>query len=406
MIPPQKPSSLLEFDQVIEFIQVIIDDEQQRRELLETKDDIAQEWLDLLQVLAEYPNLTKSLRSSIFTLMIRLSRKSALYPQCLTIRGVEKLGDYPVGGGAFGDVWQGRIEQQVVCLKVIRAFRSSDVNLILKDFMQEGILWRQLNHPNVLPFMGIYYLGMEQKQLCLVSPWMERGNLVDFMKSSQDPIDCDLLAYDVANGLSYLHAKDIVHGDLKAVNILVTPDLRACIGDFGLSRVSATQLLLSESSRPKGTTRWLAPELLRPGPNCVPSRQSDVYAYACVCYEIFSGQIPFYELAEATVVCAVLLEQKRPSRPDDREELSGSMWDLMVTCWNESPSVRPTMSDVLARIHEMNPERQFDTASDWSHPAFTQIWNDPKRPSVIHTGGSIPPRSAMPIHGMYEGTLL
>ncbi|KAF9263062.1 kinase-like protein [Marasmius fiardii PR-910] len=392
MLAPQKPIDTVEFVRVLRLVQAIVDDEKQRKQLLGTSGDIAQEWLDLFQLLAEYPNVPKALRSSIFSLMIRLSRNSGLYPQCLAIRGVEKLGKYPVGGGAFGDVWQGKVGEQLVCLKMIRVFNPSDVNHILKDYMQEAILWRQLNHPNVLPFMGIFFSDMDQKQLCLVSPWMERGNLVDFLKTSQDLIDLDLLAYDVACGLSHLHAKNIVHGDLKAVNILITPDLRACITDFGLSRVSATQMLLSETSRSKGTMRWLSPELMRPGPRCVPSSQSDVYAYACVCYEIFTGNVPFYEVFEAAIVFTVLIDRQHPTRPTECSKLSDSMWDMMLSCWNEIPSSRPTMVDVLGRLHGMNAD-QLEPASEWSDSAFTQIWNDVEHMPVVHAGEADQPRN-------------
>ncbi|KAG7095844.1 hypothetical protein E1B28_006539 [Marasmius oreades] len=385
MLAPRKPTSTPEFEQVLQQVQGIVDNEQQRKELLKADGNDAQEWLDLFQLLAEYPNAATNLRSWIFKLMIRLSRASGLYPQCLTIRDVEKLGNYPVGGGAFGDVWKGRIGEQLVCLKVARAFEASDVKQIIKDYMQEAILWRQLNHPNLLPFMGIYYSDTERKQLCLVSPWMERGNLVQFLKNTApNLVDHDLLAYDVACGLTYLHEKNIVHGDLKGVNILITPDLRACIGDFGLSRVSATQILLSETSRSKGTTRWLAPEILRPGPDCFPSKQSDVYAYACVCYEIFTERIPFYELAEAAIVFVVLMDKQHPSRPESCEKLRGPMWDMMVTCWNEAPFSRPTMADVQARMQEMNADRRLNPASSWNDPTFTQIWNDIEHPPVTH----------------------
>ncbi|KAF9263061.1 kinase-like protein [Marasmius fiardii PR-910] len=394
MLAPLKPTSSVEFEHVLWQIQGIIYSEQQRKELLRTKGDTAQQWLDLFQLLAEYPNVSTTLRPSIFKLMIRLSRKSGLHPQCLTIRGVEKLGDYPVGGGAFGDVWQGRVGQQLVCLKVIRVFNQSDVQQILKDYMQEGIVWRQLNHPNVLPFMGIYYLDSKQRQLCLVSPWMERGNLVEFLKNSDNSVDRMLLAYDVACGLAHLHAKNIVHGDLKGVNILVTPDLRACITDFGLSRVSATQPLLTETSRARGTTRWLSPELLTPDQSIFPTRQSDVYAYACVCYEIFTGRFPFYELAEAMIVIAVYLNKRRPSRPEECPQLRDAMWYLMGECWNETPSLRPTMADVLVHIEEMNVDRRLEPASNWNNPVFTQLWSDVDHPSVIHTGESNPLPSA------------
>ncbi|KAF9254435.1 kinase-like protein [Marasmius fiardii PR-910] len=387
MYSPRKPTSPVELEQVLQHVQAIINDESQLKELLNTDGQDAQEWLDLFQLLAEYPNISTSLRSWIFKLMVRLSRRSGLYPQCLTIRNVNKLGNHPVGGGAFGDVWKGRIGQQLVCLKVIRAFEASDVKQVAKDYMSEAIIWRQLNHENLLPFMGIYYLDVEQRQLCLVSPWMEQGNLVQYLKNAPpELVDHYLLAYDVARGLSYLHATNIVHGDLKGVNILVTPDLRACIGDFGLSRVSATQRLLSESSHAMGTMRWLSPELLQPGPASIPSRESDIYAYGCVCYEIFTGRLPFHELTDTLILFAILINREHPSRPQDWDKSRDSMWNMMAACWNETPSLRPKMVDVVARILEITADRRLEPASKWSDPAFTQIWNDVDRPPVMRTG--------------------
>ncbi|KAF9260152.1 WD40 repeat-like protein [Marasmius fiardii PR-910] len=383
MLPGRKPANAAEFEQALKDVQIIIDNEQQREELLESTGDNAQEWLDLFQLLVEYLGFTTKLRSWIFKIMVKLSRRSGRHPQCLTIQGVEKLGRHPVGGGAFGDVWKGRVGQRLVCLKVIRAFEASDMQQILKDYMQEANIWRQLNHQNLLPFMGIYYLD---GQLCLVSPWMERGNLVQYLKNSSESgedVDHDLLAHDVACGLSYLHQANIVHADLKGVNVLITPDLRACLADFGLSRVSATQLLLTETSRSKGTTRWLSPELLNPRASCHPSRQSDVYAYACVCYEIYTGRVPFYEMAEATIVLAIAVDKKRPSRPENCMELHDSMWDMMVECWHEEPSSRPTMLGILARILEMKGNRRLEQSTEWKDPAFTHIWNDPQLPPVI-----------------------
>ncbi|KAL0578540.1 Rho guanine nucleotide exchange factor [Marasmius crinis-equi] len=202
------------------------------------------------------------------------------------MQNVEKLGKRPIGTGGFADVWKGKVGEKIVCLKVLRLFTASDVERARKDFMQEAIVWRQLNHPNLLPFMGIYYLDDELTELSLISPWMERGNLVQFMKDYPELVDRNSLARDVACGLSHLHDMKIVHGDLKGVNVLITPELAACIGDFGISYVTDTQRFFSSQiEHSKGTTRWLSPELLMPGPNCVVSKESDVYAYGCVCYE-------------------------------------------------------------------------------------------------------------------------
>ncbi|KAF9260003.1 kinase-like protein [Marasmius fiardii PR-910] len=354
MLLPRKPANAAEFEQVLKDVQVIIDNEQRRKELLRSTGADAQEWLDLFQLLVEYLGIATKLRAQIFKILVKLSRRSGRHPQCLAIRGVEKLGQHPVGGGAFGDVWKGKVGEQL-------------------DYMQEAIIWRQLNHQNLLPFMGIYYLDSEQEQLCLVSPWMERGNLVEYLKNtSAEDVDHDLL-----------------------VNVLITPNLRACLADFGLTRVSATQLLLTETSRSKGTTRWLSPELLNPGPSCYPSRESDIYAYACVCYEIYTGRVPFYEMPEATIVLAIVINKTRPSRPENCIKLHDSIWDMMMECWHEAPSSRPTILKILAQILEMKGSRRLELQStEWKDPAFTHIWNDPQqRPPVIH---AVQPTPSLP----------
>ncbi|KAK1222921.1 hypothetical protein PQX77_014198 [Marasmius sp. AFHP31] len=365
----------MDYDEEIKRMWDVISDEQRRKEVLGTTGEKAQEWLDLMQLLVEYSETDKPFRSAVFKMMIRLSRATGLHPKCLTIQNVEMLGNHPVGGGAFGDVWKGSMGESIVCMKVLRVYSATEVEQVLKDYMQEAIVWRQLDHPNLLPFLGIYHMDDDMKRVCLVSPWMERGNLVQFMKDTPDLVDPISLASDVACGLSYLHDMKVVHGDLKGVNILITPDLKACIGDFGLARVTDTQRLFSlQTNHSKGTMRWLAPELLRPGPDCVSSRESDVYAYACVCYEIFTGRVPFSELSDPAVIFAVLIERQHPSRPIDLPGLTDTMWSLMMSCWYAEPSSRPTMADVIAGLRPINSGGLSEASS---------LASDPPRATVL-----------------------
>ncbi|KAJ8076266.1 hypothetical protein PM082_000685 [Marasmius tenuissimus] len=192
-----------------------ISDKRRQKEILGATGEKAQEWLDLMQELVEYPEISKAQRPSMLKMMGRLSKKTGLHPKCLVIHDVEMIGRHPVGGGAFGDVWKGKMGESVVCVKVIRVFLTSDIEQVLKDYMQEAIIWRQLDCPNLLPFTGIYYLEDDSERLCLISPWMERGNLVQFMKDSPEQVNRGSLALDVACGLSHLHDMKIIHGDLK-----------------------------------------------------------------------------------------------------------------------------------------------------------------------------------------------
>ncbi|KAL0565170.1 hypothetical protein V5O48_016859 [Marasmius crinis-equi] len=335
-----------------------------------------------MQQLIDYPNTSSELRTSIFTTMLRLSKTSGLHPKCLSIYNVKKLGEYPIASGGFGDVWKGVIgdSSDPVSLKIVKVYLKSDLKKLSNEYLREAILWRQMKHPNLLPFLGLYQLE-QTHQLCLISPWMEKGNLVQFLRSTQrEDVDHYMLAHDIASGLSYLHAKKILHGDLKGVNVLVTDSFRACIGDFGLARIADTHALkiTSSASRPIGTARWLAPELLI---GASPSKESDMYSYACVCYEIFTGGLqPFPELPNEMAVAFQVAQGKRPSRPEEKPELSDAMWSLMQTCWDANPASRPTAGYISEQVADMRTSAS--PALDWKESVFTQVWGNVDYPSL------------------------
>jgi hypothetical protein len=64
--------------------------------------------------------------------LIKLSRASGLYPECMTLRGIELLGDSAIDGGGFGDIWKGLLRGQEIAVKVLRIFRQSDKVQLLK----------------------------------------------------------------------------------------------------------------------------------------------------------------------------------------------------------------------------------------------------------------------------------
>ncbi|KAK1218098.1 MAP kinase kinase kinase activity protein [Marasmius sp. AFHP31] len=353
-----KNSSAMESEEMKELVEgliVAVEDEEQRREILEKKGEDAQHWLDVLQLLADSPDISSSLRSTILTIMVRLSKNSGRFPKCLVIQNVKKQGEHPVGGGGFGDVWKGIIDHvgstQTVCLKVVKVYLTSDVRRSLAEYLREAIVWKQLDHPNILPFLGIYYLDDTRQRICLVSPWMERGNLVEYLKDTpRESVDHLALVLDIASGLSHLHVKKIVHADLKGVNVLITPSGSACICDFGLARIADSQVagISSSTSRSTGTLRWMAPELL--AENVTATKESDLYAFACVCYEILTGLIPFHKCKNDGAVIIQVSLGKRPSRPENLPKSLEVVWNTMELCWQADPFLRPSASTILREL--------------------------------------------------------
>jgi predicted unusual protein kinase regulating ubiquinone biosynthesis (AarF/ABC1/UbiB family) len=81
--------------------------------------------------LLDYPQLHHDLKSPFTNALLKLSGKSGLYPECLTLNGVQRLGN-PVAAGTFGDVWKGIIRGESVAVKVLRIYQKTDMEKHLK----------------------------------------------------------------------------------------------------------------------------------------------------------------------------------------------------------------------------------------------------------------------------------
>jgi len=192
------------------------------------------------------------------------------------------------------------------------------------------------------------------------------------------------LCSDVAGGVTYLHDNGIIHGDIKGANILVDACCRAYLGDFGISRLEGTVDVSLGSSwsgaEPRGgTIRWQAPELfeLFDDEEPVNTRASDVYGWACACYEIFTDLLPFSEDRTEQTVLRKVLSGARPTRPPRIMEqliargLTDNIWALMNDCWERDPDNRPSMTEALSRLFAPQSEDP-RLPGEWENPLTIQ----------------------------------
>lgn len=365
-----KEVAALDVDMICIRLFEIVSSAEQYRRVVDLRGDEAQSMLDLLQMLLDLPSLDKIFRSPFMNALLRLSKRSGLYPNLLLRDQVSLDGTDAVAAGQFGDVWKGKFQDRQVAVKVLKVYVTSDLTKHFKKVLHETLIWRQLRHPNVLPFLCLHHINNNQTRVGLVSPWMDNGNVQSYLRRVPDADRVSLIT-DIAEGLDYLHTMQpsIVHGDLKAVNILITDAERACLADFGLSTASDSQALrLSSfsSDQTGGTSRWTAPELLD-GSQLTNNTKSDVYAFACVCYEIFSGNIPFHEVNSDYPVIIKVIQGQRPPRPSHCEPwkstcasigLDDKLWDIVQRCWRMDPDERPEMDDVLKSLPPRNDPQQ------------------------------------------------
>ncbi|KAH7923281.1 kinase-like protein, partial [Leucogyrophana mollusca] len=293
--------------------------------------------------------------------LVELSKRSGLYPQRLLLPNIDIRGAQ-VAGGTFGDVWKGDLDGRAVAVKKMRVFDSSDVQALA--YSKEAVLWAQLSSPYVLPFCGVYCADEPCPRACLVSPWMDNGNLPRYLKENPKTNRLQLML-DVALGLEYLHSfrPPVVHGDLKGLNILITSDLRACIADFGLSitaQDSKIYFTVTATSNVQGSTPWMAPELFdcnnaeRRRKSCA----SDVYALGCVGYEMYAGQPPFSEHHFPLMAIMQNLQLLRPAST----ELDDAIWELIEKCRGTDPASRPDAGELVRQLRCHPGARDYELA--------------------------------------------
>ncbi|PBK98525.1 kinase-like protein [Armillaria gallica] len=304
----------------------------------------AQSTLDFLQDLLDIRGLPLSYKRTFLKTSLKLSRVYDCVPRCLTIEGFKRTGTHPFARGHFGDLWKGEVGGTEVAIKQGRIFTGE--NNVKKKMTREAIIWGQCDHPNVLPFYGIY-CDPGPSSYCLVSPFMTNGPLRQYLSNVDNP-DRHSLALDITRGMNYLHKLFLVHGDLKGDNILITDDHRAVIADFGISFVMGITFFgTSSSSRKGGTVKWQPPEVLNGSPN---SLSADVYSLACVYFEVFDGSMPWSDLNDGAVIMNVSVRKKHPSRPKHLAK-TDLWWELMVRCWAYEPSDRPTLQYLMESLH-------------------------------------------------------
>ncbi|KAF9444678.1 kinase-like protein [Macrolepiota fuliginosa MF-IS2] len=288
-------------------------------------------------------------RKLVLQSLCRLSTATMRYPQRYALEGIDNI--VARGGGGFCDIYQARHGERDLCLKAVRLFQASSKEIAFGLYSEEASLWGQLRHPNIVPFYGIFHLkDLGSQQICLVSPWMEKGTVIQYLEANLNTIQHKL--YDIACGLQYLHEKRIVHADLKGDNILINDSGRACITDFGLSTIwnEMTVENMSVSDVRGQTWRYCSPELVN---DAAPSPVNDIWAFGMVCYEIMTRKRPYYESKTDRQIIMRITKGDLPTRPtgneSDIDQIDDVTWDLMQSCWAKESKERPTCEQILRR---------------------------------------------------------
>nr|GAT59064.1 glycoside hydrolase family 76 protein [Mycena chlorophos] len=261
----------------------------------------------------------------------------------------------PISGGGNANIYRGTLNRSngqkiQVAIKVLRLFGDSSMHeATLHRMDREVRVWSQLNHPNVLPFLGICN-GLAQWPV-LVSPFYNFGHVGEYLKQFPDA-DRRALTLGAAAGLRYLHDCNMIHGDLKVQNVLVNASHQTVICDFGLSRIIDESGFTSSCV---GTLIYMAPELFRVLPTLDMStprttKASDVYSFGLLGLEIYSGQRPTRRPRTFFITEEDLHGMELHKEDIPAGIVPWRIWDLLGRCCDLQPEQRPDMEEIVRSL--------------------------------------------------------
>ncbi|XP_050684918.1 kinase suppressor of Ras 2 [Leptidea sinapis] len=274
-----------------------------------------------------------------------------------------------IGAGRFGTVYRGSWHG-AVAVKVLHVHALNDHCAPLDTFKHEVATFRKTRHENLVLFMGAC---MKPPRLAIVTSLCKGMTLFTHIHLRKDKFTANksvLVAQQISQGMGYLHARGIVHKDLKTKNIFLENG-KVVITDFGL--FSVTKLCFGNNPRgdslgiPSGWLCYLAPELvraLRPHASLhLPfSKQTDVYAFGTVWYELLCGEYPFKGQPAEAIIWQV---GKGVKQSLANMQASRDIKDILMLCWSYRASERPDFPHLLSTLEKLPRKR---LARSPSHP--------------------------------------
>ncbi|KQQ25493.1 protein kinase domain-containing protein [Frondihabitans sp. Leaf304] len=258
----------------------------------------------------------------------------------LTLGGRYELSSRVAIGG-MGEVWQATdlVIGRTVAIKILKDEYLGDPGF-LERFRAEARHAALVNHEGIANVFdygeeeGSAYLVMELVPGEAMSTVLERDRVLPTDKV------LDIVA-QTASALQAAHAAGLVHRDIKPGNLLVTPDGRVKITDFGIARI-ADQVPLTATGQVMGTVQYLSPEQASGHPA---SPSTDIYSLGIVAYEALAGRRPF--TGESQV--AIAMAQINETPPDLPSTIPEAVRKLVYSCIAKKPAERPASASALAQ---------------------------------------------------------
>jgi serine/threonine protein kinase len=270
-------------------------------------------------------------------------------------RYVKNSADYVrqrfLGKGTTGEVWlcTERKSGREFAVKFLNEMAPSDE----KQFIRELIVPLRLSLPGAVQTLGFGLPSNTGAGAMIVTEYFPNGTLQEAIDDPEKisgfgPTDISKAIFGIAATMSEMHSQEAIHRDLKPGNVFLDSSKEIRIGDFGLSRNGINDLSKTIAI---GTPAFMAPELY------VESDESygapvDVYAFGMVVYSLFSKTVELDDDVVTRGPQHFLVRVMQGARPKRPAGVRDDIWSIIQSCWDPTPSKRPTFRDIVRQLRE------------------------------------------------------
>lgn len=286
-----------------------------------------------------------------------------------------------IGQGGMATVYrahQASVNRDVA-LKIIRLDQEiAHTHEFHERFAQEAQVVAALEHLHILP---VYDYGVVDSVAFLSMRWLRGGALSNLIRNGPLSLaQANYLFQQIAAGLAYAHSKGIIHRDLKTSNILLDDQGNAYLSDFGLAKILASSVGLTQSGNIIGTPIYMAPEMLR---GEAFDQRSDIYSLGMVLYHMLTGRLAYDSSTPLPTLIYQVLE-KGPNPPSAiNAAIPQAIEAIILKALSKEVEQRyPNVEQMAQELYSVSS--RFTAEDDATNYAIKPL-NTPRTPQSPHT---------------------
>jgi eukaryotic-like serine/threonine-protein kinase len=215
-----------------------------------------------------------------------------------------------LGAGGMAEVFEGRdrLLARRVAIKVLQVQFARDPSFLIR-FKREAQAAASLSHPNIV---GVYDTGTEDGTHFIVMEYVDGRTLRDVIRTEGPlyPERAAEICADVCSALAAAHARGLIHRDIKPGNVMLTPEGKVKVMDFGIARATTSESI-TQTAAVVGTAQYISPEQAQ---GQTVDYRSDLYSLGCCLYEMLTGTVPFTGATPVAIAYRHVREDPTPPR--------------------------------------------------------------------------------------------